>query len=221
MNKLCIFDFDGTLVDTISDVVSCLNEALIRNGLKPCQKEYIEYADGCRLETMVEKLIYDCHESIDMVPLVMHDYVSIYSPYSKPNTKLYPGVLGLLTELKRKGYLLAINSNKNHNSLLKLVSEMFPQKLFSSIIGNNGMIPTKPDPFGVDIICKELNTPKRNVVYIGDTQSDIDTAKNAGIPCIIAKWGNGHFDNNVFYKNVCAVENVCELYYKITVLFQK
>lgn len=221
MNKLCIFDFDGTLADTLTDVVKCLNKALIKNGLPTCKREYIESAEGCRLETMVERHLYFCHKNIDLTQTVVRDYVSIYSASAKPDTKPYAGMAELLAALKEKGCLLAVNSNKNHESLCKLVTELFSKRLFSLVVGNNDIFPTKPDAYGVNFICKKLNVMKNNAVYIGDTQSDVDTAKNAEVPCIIVKWGNGRFNNESNDNNIFIVNNTCELYYKITDLFRE
>lgn len=191
MKKLVIFDFDGTAVDTITDVVYCFNAALEAYGFPGFTVESFSRYVGGDLETIVTHLLPENARTAENVDNVKNFYRKCYLQSSKPNTRPYPGMLTLMRELKQSGYKLAINSNKGQVLLDDMVAKLFPAGLFDSVVGYLETRPSKPDPCGVDLICADCGCSGADAVYVGDGKSDLHTAKNAGIPCVIVTWGQG------------------------------
>lgn len=191
MKKVLIFDCDGTLLDTITDVILSFNEALDVCGFPKHPVAYYDNYIGGNLETIVSGLLPQSAVSRLNVEAVKAKYREIYGNSSKTNTKPYPGIMTLLKEWKTEGYLIAINTNKGQQLTEALIDKLFKKDFFDAIVGYSEERPSKPDPYGVDMICRELHAERQNCVYIGDGKSDVQTAFRAGIPCIYVKWGQG------------------------------
>lgn len=191
MKKLFIFDFDGTAVDTITDVGICFNEALRLHGFPQHPLENIGSMVGGNLETVVSRMLPQDQITTDNIDAVKTTYRKLYLESSKPNTAPYPGMRALLDELKASGAKLAVNSNKGQALLDDMVEKLFPSGYFDSVIGYLETRPSKPDPHGVAMILAACGCAREEAVYIGDGKSDIDTAVNAGIPCVFVTWGQG------------------------------
>ena len=211
MRRVLIFDFDGTLVDTITDVGICFNEALKECGFLQHPLERFGDFVGGNLETVVSKMLPQEQVTEENVTIVKERYRQLYLQSEKINTKPYPGILELLTELKQNGFKLAINSNKGQQLLDDMVGKMFEPDFFSSVIGYSETRPSKPDPYGVQMICRECESEMDDAVYIGDGKSDVVTAANAGIPCVYVQWGQGKIEEWKEQYEAVVVDNVEEL----------
>lgn len=211
MRRVLIFDFDGTLVDTITDVGICFNEALKECGFPQHPLERFGDFVGGNLETVVSKMLPQEQVTEENVTIVKERYRQLYLQSEKINTKPYPGILELLTELKQNGFKLAINSNKGQQLLDDMVGKMFEPDFFSSVIGYSETRPSKPDPYGVQMICRECECEMDDAVYIGDGKSDVVTAANAGIPCVYVQWGQGKIEEWKEQYEAVVVDNVEEL----------
>lgn len=191
MRKLVIFDFDGTLVDTVTDVALCFNTALAQCGYPQHPLAAFDRFVGGNLETVVSRMLppQRCTQAdIDAVKTV---YRTRYLQSEKPNTRPYPGILELLTALKAEGFWLAVNSNKGQQLLDDMVDKLFPPAFFDAVVGYQEDRPSKPDPWGVDEICRRCGCSRFDAVYVGDGGSDIATAAAAGVPCVYVTWGQG------------------------------
>lgn len=211
MVKVIIFDFDGTLVDTVNDVAVCFNKALESCGFPTHPvAEFGRFAGG-NLETVVSKMLPEDARNEGNIDAVKNVYRKLYFQSDKPNTKPYPGMDGLLKELKGSGLRIAVNSNKGQLLLDDIVRQLFPPDYFDSVIGYAEDRPSKPDPYGVDEICRQCGCTRGEAAYVGDGETDLATAAYAGIPCVFVTWGQGDHmlaqDPRV-YK---AVNNVNEL----------
>lgn len=211
MRKLVIFDFDGTLVDTLTDVSICFNEALAVNDMPVHPLEEYSNHVGGNLETIVSNILPPDKVTEVNIDLVKSSYRKIYSQSSKPNTKIYPGIMDCLYTLKNNGYKLAVNSNKGQVLLDEMVSDMFPDNFFDSVIGYLEERPSKPDPLGVDMICSECGCMRDDAVYVGDGKSDVRTAENAGIPCIFVLWNKSNEHTFNVYKTVRNADELKEV----------
>lgn len=189
--KLIVFDFDGTLVDTITDVGICFNEALSFCGLPQHPLQSFGKFAGGNLETVVSKMLPQGQVTEENITRVKTRYREVYMNSKKPNTHPYPGMRELLYDLKIQGVLLAVNSNKGQSLLDDMVASLFPQGLFDSVVGYLETRPSKPDPYGVEMITRECGCGINQTIYIGDGISDVQTAVNAGIPCVFVTWGQG------------------------------
>lgn len=192
MRKLVIFDFDGTLVDTITDVGICFNEALKVNDLPQHPLDAFGRFAGGNLETVVSRMLPQDQITVENIDRVKTVYRKLYLESKKPNTKPYPGMMHVLDTLKAKGYKIAVNSNKGQALLDDMIQKMFPPEYFDEVVGYLESRPSKPDPCGVDMICRACGMRREDAVYVGDGASDIATAEAAEIPCIYVTWGQGN-----------------------------
>lgn len=189
--RLIIFDFDGTLVDTITDVGLCFNQALRQNGFPEHPLEAFSQFVGGNLETVVSRMLPKDQVTDENITNVKTVYRGLYLTSPKPNTNPYPGVRRLLDALKERNIKIAINSNKGQALLDDMTAKLFPQGYFDAVVGYSEDRPSKPDPYGVQMILDTCGCDREEALYVGDGRSDIDTAVNAGIPCIFVNWGQG------------------------------
>jgi len=210
MSKVAIFDFDGTIVNTITDVALAFNQALKENGYPEHPMEAFDGFVGGNLETVVARMLpEDCikDKNIDSVKFA---YRRIYSESQKENTKPYDGIVELLEKLKKNGWKIAVNSNKGQQLLDELVAELFPKGYFDSVVGYLESRPSKPDACGVELIYADCCETAPIAIYVGDGMSDVRTAINAGIPCVFVNWGQGKLEE-AYQENVICVETIEEL----------
>jgi phosphoglycolate phosphatase len=190
MKSLAIFDFDGTLFDSIDDVVICFNMTLADYGFPTMTRdEYIPCLGG-NIDEIVSLVLGDNANSQN-VESVKDTYLNYYNSSKKENTIPFPKAHDTLRQLQDKGVLLAINSNRLTYSLNHFVEKYFSDIDFVAVEGHTYPNPSKPDPYGVERIIEKAGVDVSEVIYIGDSATDIKTAKNAGIDCILVSWGYG------------------------------
>lgn len=210
MKKLAIFDFDGTLFNTVDDVIINFNVALKANGFPTLtREEYIERLGG-NIDEIVSLILND-RNTPENIELIKREYGKLYADSKKENSKPFPDVLDLLMDLERKDVLIAINSNRTTPSIKQFVEKYLPDIDFLEIEGHNLDYPSKPSPLGVNRIIEKAGVSLDEAIYIGDSKTDIKTAQNAGIDCVIVKWGYG---NQKDYENeyiMGAVDSICEI----------
>lgn len=211
MDKVAIFDFDGTIVDTITDVALSFNAALKENGFPEHTIEAYDGFVGGNLETVVSRMLPQNCVSEENIDNVKNCYRHIYSTSKKENTKPYPGVMDMLYDLRDRGWKLAINTNKGQVLVDQLNEQIFPEDMFDSVVGYLESRPSKPDAFGVNMICEECGVDVSGAIYVGDGMSDVNTAKNAQIPCVFVNWGQGALENGA-YDAVVSVDSVPKLH---------
>lgn len=211
MKKLLIFDCDGTLVDTIQDVAICFNGALEHFGFPTYPIQDYGRIVGGNLETIVSRLLPEDARTVENIDNVKTKYRALYSASDKPNTKPFAGIVEALDILKAEGFVLSINTNKGQALTDALIEKVFKKDLFTSVVGYEESRPSKPDPYGVEMICSECNIPKSQAVYIGDGRSDINTAHNAQIPCVFVTWGQGTEEDSRDPRIAAVVNSVREL----------
>lgn len=191
MTRLAIFDFDGTLVDTITDVALCFNRALDQCGFP--KHPLLAFGDfvGGDLETVVSRMLPEGQKTEKNITRVKTVYRELYLHSEKPNTQPYPGIVLMLERLKAAGVRLAVHSNKGQALLEDTAEKLFPYGFFDAVVGYAEDRPSKPDPDGVRRILGCCGCGREDAVYVGDGHTDIATARNAGIPCILVTWGQG------------------------------
>ena len=195
MKKLAIFDFDGTLFDSIDDVVVCFNKVLtIYDFPTLTREEYIPCLGG-NIDDIVSKVLGENNNPSNLKK-VKKTYLDLYNASKKELTIPFKHSHELLKKLQENNILLAINSNRLNYSLNEFADKFFQDIDFVLIEGHDNVNPSKPNPFGVNKIINKANARLDETVYIGDSITDIKTAQNAGIDCVIVKWGYG--DENTF-----------------------
>ena len=188
MKKLFIFDFDGTLFDSIHDVLICFNKTLTIYDFPTLTREQLIPCLGGNIDEIVS-LILGENSSPENIEKVRETYLEFYNPSEKELTVPFDGAYEVLKKLQDKNILLGVNSNRLTYSLKELVEKYFSDINFIGIEGHNYDNPSKPDPFGANRIIKKASVDLSEAVYIGDSITDIETAKNAGIDCILVSWG--------------------------------
>lgn len=190
VNRLVIFDCDGTLVNTIDDVCACFNEALSISGLPTRDPHDIAKYVGLPLEKIVEGIIPSASVAAGMVPVVSSEYRAAYAKSEKRNTRLFPGMGELVGWLKRQGIKVAVNSNKPEENLRSLVKALLAHESISIA----GYVPgraVKPSGEGAKYLMAQCGASPEHTLYIGDTWVDAETAKDTGVDCAIVTWGQG------------------------------
>lgn len=183
MNKVVIFDMDGTILDTIDDILNAINYSLDKYNLHNITKEECKSFLGNGPQKLIERSLKDKQEYFKDV---YNTYIDYYSNHNDILTKPYDGIIELLNKLKSEGYLLAVCSNKGNDDVVNLSNKYF-KGIFDYIIGSSDLIAKKPSPDMVYKILSDLNT--KDAVYVGDSEVDVKTSINAGILGIFVLWG--------------------------------
>lgn len=186
--KSVIFDLDGTLINSLYDIALCMNEVLEKHNYKTHEIEDYNYflGDGALVLTKNSLPKDSTQEEIDMV---LKAFIDVYESQVHNNTKPYNGILSLLEELEKKEIKKSVLSNKPHYFTLKYVNNLFSQFTFQEIHGQKENIPKKPDPYMAIKISKLVNISSSNTVFVGDTPTDINTARAAGMKSVGVAWG--------------------------------
>ena len=144
--------------------------------------------------------------------LVKNTYDEIYGTSNRENSLPFDGMHEVLLELQKKGILLAINSNRKNDSIKKFIGKYYSDIDFKAIEGHNPAYPSKPRPCGVKKMLHKLKVSKDDAIYIGDSSTDIKTAKNAEIDCVIVKWGYGDPEDYVDEYILDAIEKPSDIF---------
>ncbi len=189
MIKLVIFDLDGTLLDTISDLAHSCNYALTLHHYPTYPVEAYRFFVGNGMNKLVERVLPESDRDTDTIARVKRDFLSYYTNHAIEFTQPYPGITELLETLQKRKVMLAVASNKVDPATQYLIAHFFPQIHFSTILGQRENFPIKPDPAIVDEIIKHTDVKKEETLYIGDSGVDVETALNAGVNLAAVLWG--------------------------------
>ncbi len=187
MIKGILFDMDGTVLDTLRDIKESVNQAMIQFGLEPKDDHAVKLAVGNGAFQLIETLTPNTW-SQEQKKAVFDVYQAYYERHSNRYTAPYNGILNLLKQLKKDGYRLGVVSNKFEFLVEKLNQEMF-LGLFDVSIGEREGIPIKPAPDMIFKALKRLDLTHHEVIYLGDTKTDMLAAANAGIKSVGVTWG--------------------------------
>ncbi len=185
--KGIIFDLDGTLLDTLTDLANAVNAALEMHGFPQRTLKEVRSFVGNGIAKLAERAIPDGRNN-PMYEAVLADTRAEYARRCRDNTAPYAGITDALGTLHDAGYVMAVVSNKPDAQVKKLCKDFFPG-LFTAAIGAREGVPLKPDPAPLMTAMQEIGCAPAECVYIGDSDVDILTARNAKIPCISVLWG--------------------------------
>ncbi len=185
--KLAIFDLDGTILDTLEDLADAMNYALGEHGYPGRTIEEVRRFVGNGIRKLIERAVPAglAKEEIDRVHETFSAY---YQQHCADKTRPYEGVPPLLERLRAAGCLTAVVSNKADAAVQPLCRRYY-NGLFDYAVGERTGIRRKPDPDSVQEVLRRLQVEAADAVYIGDSEGDIQTAKNAGLDSIIVTWG--------------------------------
>ncbi len=188
--KACIFDLDGTLTDTLESLTYSVAETLKEIGLNPITPEECRSFVGNGARVLMEKALKAAGDAGgDRLDVGMEIYGRIFDANCTYHVTPYEGIRGMLKELKKRGIRLGVLSNKPHRQTVKVVREIFGEDVFDRVQGQQEGIARKPDPEGVYCLMKALEASKEECLYVGDSEVDIRTGKNAKVRTIGVSWG--------------------------------
>lgn len=189
MKKLVIFDLDGTLLNTIDDLAHAANYALEQCGFPSHDVSTYPFFVGNGVGRLLERVLPPEHRDVDTVDRLRGIFQDYYERHLCDYTAPYPGVMDMLSELSGMGLKFAVASNKYQEATSALVSHFFPRLPFEAVHGMRPGIPAKPDPSVVFNVLTDTPTPKADVVYVGDSGVDMETARRACVDSVGVTWG--------------------------------
>ena len=189
MIKACIFDMDGTTVNTINSIAYFGNNALAKFGLEGYDPEDYKIMVGNGARTLVTRMVEGKGGDKETLEKVLVEYNTTYDNDFMYLTEAYPGIVQLLKNLKESGIKTAIVSNKPHSTAVKVSDKLFGAELIDICCGAKEGVALKPDPEAVFAVMKELGVSADECLYVGDTAVDMKTGKAAGIYTIGVLWG--------------------------------
>lgn len=187
--KLCMFDFDGTLADTLVTIAYYVNVTLKDYGYGEIPVEDIKSMIGKGSIVLIQKALAWHGANPDEYEVIHKDYRGRYDRDFTYLTAPYDGIIDMLREIKGMGIKIAVISNKDHKTTTGLAEKFFGSDLIDLCFGARNGVPLKPDPAVVYEVMNHFGADKEDCFYIGDTGTDIETAKNAGVYSIGVLWG--------------------------------
>lgn len=212
MIKAVIFDLDGTLTDTLDSIKISVDKALGKFGIGPFRKEQYKYFVGEGAAKLVERcLIAGGDPNLTLFREAYEEYMKVFEEYCMYHVVPYDGIRELLHELKNRGVKTAVLSNKPHERTCEVISSVFGNESFDIVQGQTVNIKRKPSPEGVFIIQDKLEINADEILYLGDTGTDMQTGKSAGVFTIGALWGFRDKDELIENHADAIIENPSKL----------
>lgn len=185
--KAVIFDMDGTILNTLEDLKNATNYSLRQFGMPERSLEEVRMFVGNGIRKLVERAV-PSGTSEEKIAQILDVFLEYYEIHSADNTSPYPGILELVEKLKKSGIKTAVSTNKADVPAQELGREYF-NGIFDLIVGQQDGLKVKPAPDSVNKILSILDIQKKDAIYIGDSDVDVQTAKNSGLDFIGVSWG--------------------------------
>lgn len=186
MKKGCIFDLDGTLVNSLEDLALSTNEVLKKHSLPThdlsCYNKFV----GNGVKKLMERALG--HDHLDILDECLNDFQNIYNDHCLDHTKPYDGIVELIHTLQNNDVQLAVVTNKPHHLAVKIVEHLFPNT-FVAIYGDQDLYPTKPNPQSTYLALMSMRLSKDDCCFIGDSNVDIQTGIQAEMETVGVSWG--------------------------------
>lgn len=183
-----IFDLDGTLLDTLLDLANAVNFAMRKMNYKERTVDEVRSFIGNGIRVLISRSVPPDTGKADYekaLELFTEYYLEHISDFTKP----YDGITEVVDTLKAQGKKIAVVSNKADKAAKTIVRDMFGEK-FDMVVGKTDKFPAKPAPDSVLYVIDTLGSQRESCIYIGDSEVDVHTAHNAGLPCVGVTWGN-------------------------------
>lgn len=189
MKSLVIFDLDGTLLNTISDIGNATNFALESCGFPIHPLSAYPRFVGSGVTKLLERVLPETSRTPEQVEALRIHFKKYYDEHLTDFTEPYPGIPELLEQLTQRNIKVAVASNKYQDAVERLITHFFPQIPWVAVEGQKEYIPVKPDPSIVFEILGKCPTPKAEVLYVGDSGIDMQTARRACVQSAGVTWG--------------------------------
>lgn len=189
MYRLVVFDLDGTLADTLSDLAHSMNKALESENLPVHPVESYRKFVGNGISNLVKQVVMDKADDEKLCRRVKAYFDSYYSQHLCDFTKAYDGMNEVLSELRRMDVKTAVHSNKPHTFVPQILKTLYPEHVFELAWGHKDGFERKPSPQALETIIEQLSCDKKSTLYVGDSDVDVFTAHNAGVKVCGVEWG--------------------------------
>ena len=189
MKQLVIFDLDGTLLNTIQDLGAAANYALESFGFPVHDMSAYPFFVGNGVTRLLERVLPENARNEENVARLREYFMAYYEDHKADYTTIYDGIKDLLTALVESGVKLAVASNKYHKAVVEMIKIYFPDVEWVAVEGQKTDYPVKPDPSIVFDILSKSPTPKSQVLYVGDSGVDMETARRACVESVGVTWG--------------------------------
>jgi phosphoglycolate phosphatase len=187
--KAILFDLDGTLLDTLQDIAECGNRVLAARGLPTHPIEAYRTMVGDGVSMLVKRALPESHRNHKTIEAVCGAYRHEYGKYWNVHARAYDGIPELLDALTARGLRMAVLSNKPHEFTVQCVEQFLPRWRFDVVLGAGDRFPHKPDPASALHVAESLNILPKDILYLGDSDTDMRTAVAAGMYGVGAVWG--------------------------------
>lgn len=187
--QLVIFDLDGTLLNTIGDLTVAVNYTLGECGFPLRTYDEVRSMVGDGVLKLLERALPEAERTAENLARAREIFLPFYGAHNAELTRPYEGIPELLEELRKRGVKMAVASNKYHAATCKLIPHYFPTTPFEVVLGQREGVPAKPHPQIVADILAEVGVGREEVLYVGDTNVDMLTAKAAEVDAVAVEWG--------------------------------
>ena len=188
--KTCIFDLDGTLTDTLESLAFSVKETLKEMGLPQITTDECRSFVGNGARYLMERSLEAAGDrELSRIEEGMEVYGRIFDENCTYLVTPYEGITGTLMQMKDKGIKLAVLSNKPHRQTKKVVERIFGEDVFDCVQGQKEGIARKPDPDGIYRLLEEMQAGREECLYVGDSEVDVETGRNAGVRMVGVSWG--------------------------------
>lgn len=215
MYRACIFDLDGTIEDTVESIAYVANQVLEHFHMTPQPVEDFRYFAGDGADEMIRRSMTAAGGDLKYLEEGQAMFRSLFAVNPLYKVKAYPGMRETLEELKRRGAKIAVFSNKPHKAAIKAVEAIYGEGFFQVIQGQEERLPKKPAPDGAWEVAARLGVKPEECVYIGDTNTDMQTGNSAGMMTVGVLWGfrdRKELEENHAHKIISRPEELLEIY---------
>lgn len=187
---MCIFDLDGTLVDTLDSILYTVEKTLERMGLPKISRKECRAFVGNGAKVLMSKALESAQTGASKeIEQGMEIYGEFFEEFCTYRLQVYQGIWELLETLRKKEVLLAVLTNKPEPQAKKVMTTLFGEDIFFRVWGQNSTRPRKPNPQGVFLLMEEGNVEIEECLFVGDSEVDFETGERAGVDTLIATWG--------------------------------
>jgi phosphoglycolate phosphatase len=214
--KVLLFDLDGTLIDSAPDLAAALNETMAKLGRESFDEERVRHWVGNGARTLVSRALSGSREvdpDLDgtLLAHALEIFMEAYRSRLCERTRLYPGVAETLAQLGRKGYTMAVVTNKPGPFVAPILEKLGIAERFALILGGEDLPEKKPHPMPLLHAAETLKTPVSRCVMVGDSRNDILAAQRAGMPAVAVTYGYNYGENVADYGPDAILERFEEL----------